>query len=77
MNTWNAKSIQIARDEIRAISYNQNPTGRTSGEHDFFEGLIVAMLNKKLTPAEAIMKARGDADSRQDGHGEGSIQDGY
>lgn len=75
MNEWSPQSLALAENEISAISYIQNPTGRTSGEHDFFGGVITKMKNRQLTPAAAIMTARSGGDERQDGHGGSIIQD--
>lgn len=75
MNEWSPRSVTLAENEIIAISQIQNPTGRTSGEHDFFGGVITKMKNRKLTPAEAILQARSGGDERQDGHGGSIIQD--
>jgi len=77
MSEWSPESIAKAENEITAIMQLQNPTGRTHDEADIFRGYITRMKRRELTPGEAILKARYYADSRQDGHGGGSIQDGY
>lgn len=75
MQEWTNDSVQIANNEISAISQQQNPTGRNDGEFDYFSNLLNEMRNKKITPNDAILEARSYADSRQDGHGGGVIQD--
>ncbi len=78
MNNWTVESIAQAEREILAIMQMQNPTGRTDTEYSYFMSLIAMMKEKnQLTPSEAVLKARLYADSRQDGHGGGVIQDGY
>jgi len=77
MNEWTPVTLNNAEFEIRVIMQNQNPTGRTDGENNYYEGLIQQMNNREITPAEAILRARAYGDSRQDGHGAGIIQDGY
>jgi len=74
-NPWHPELVQKAETEIMATAYNQAPTGRTDEEMSYFLSLISRMKNRELTPEEAILKARAYADSRQDGHGGGVIQD--
>lgn len=77
MKTHNPEAINIATKEILALAQTQNPTGRTDSEGSFFQSLIEQMRNSEITPEAAILKARAQGDARQDGHGGGSIQDGY